>query len=225
MFDLHVQAVLQNGFKYFRADRSLFDPIFGTVSDNFKARMFTKLNNVTINFDNAYNVKTAKDLPLVTIELNETNYDSQGLGQAAYSVYTPQVTGGRLEDRFIHEFTSQLVSINLYAADMELLRVMHQVTRASMLLFSRKILEAGFENLIYNGTNSLLPNKDLQIADLVVYGRQSVYSALQIMEIPWKIEDLTNIGALEELLPVQVANADLTSIDLPSGVGGGVVLP
>lgn len=224
MLDLHVQHILINGFKYFKADRSLFDPLFTGVSDAYLAKMYNKLVETPIMFDNAYNVRSGKDLPLITIELNETKYDGQGLGMSSSADYTRGAVLGYSENRFVHEIHSQQVRVNFYATEMELLRVMHQIIKGSLLLFSRKLLSSAYDNFLYEGTNALKPIKELQIADLVVYGRQCVYSATQIMEIPYKIEDITNIGATEAILPIQVQSSEFSAGDLSSGVAGGVVI-
>jgi hypothetical protein len=44
------------------------------------------------------------------------------------------------------------------------------------------------------------------------------------LEIPYRIEDITNIGAIEPIIDVQVQSAEFAAEDLPSGVAGGVVL-
>lgn len=225
MFDLHIIHAITNGIKYFKADRSLFDPLFKHVSATYRERMFNKFAATPVYIDGAFNVKTAKDLPLITVELSETRYDGQGLGLASFAQYTDTGTIGFSQERFIHEFNSQRVMINVYVGELELMRVLHHVIKAAILLFTRKLLEAGYQNIVYEGTNALEPVPELRATgDLIVYGRQCVYSALQIIEIPYKIEDINNIGAAEVLLDIQVQNADFDAAELPSGVSGGVLV-
>lgn len=221
MLDLHITHVINNGVRYFSKSRDNFDHLFPNTAESFKARMFAWLQANKINYDVAYSGKTSKKLPLVTVELTEALYDAQGLGNAAFSTYD---TEGLRETKYAHEFTSQECRVNLYSDELEVLRLMHQIVKASMLLFTPSLLNAGYQNVLYLGTSAVAPEIDLrgESEGLGVYSRQCIYAALHLMQIPARVEDLNNIGAVDPLLDVQLQQATYTADDLPSGVDGGV---
>jgi hypothetical protein len=195
----------------------MFDPLFPNVSDNMKARMFQYLQDTSIKFDAAYNGAAAEGLPLVTVELAEAYYDSQGLGNHAYSARDDE---GREFKRY-SLFTSQEVRVNIYAKDMEGVRLIHKLIQATMLLFHKSFISAGYQNVLYTGTTPLVPELALEGEGLNVYGRQVRYAALHLMEIPGYIEDLNSIGVYDPLMDIQVALDDTTP---ESGVPGAITV-
>jgi hypothetical protein len=215
MFDLHTIHAIKNGIHYYTRDRLMFDALFPAVSDNMKARMFQFLTDNPVSFDGAYTGSTAKTLPLVTVELVEAYYDSQGIGNMAHQ---RSDADGRVF-HYYHQFTSQEVRINVYCNQMEGLRAIHRLIQASMLLWKNSFIKAGYENLLFTGTTPLVPEPRLEGEGRDVYSRQLRYAALHLLEIPAKIEDLSNIGALEPLLDVEVFAEDTTA---DSGVQGRV---
>ena len=218
MFDLHFIHAIKNGVRYFKADRFMFDPLFPNVSDNMKARMFQWLQDNEIKFDAAYTGAAAEGLPLVTVELTEAYYDSQPLGNMAYENVDDE---GRVFQRFAM-FTSQEVRVNIYAKEMEAVRLIHKLIQATMLLFHTSFINAGYQNVLYTGTTPLIPDLALEGEGLNVYGRQVRYAALHLLEIPGYTEDLNNIGIYDPLLDIQVALDDTTPVE--SGVPGAVTV-
>ena len=218
MFDLHFIHAVKNGLRYFKADRFMFDPLFPNVSDNMKARMFQWLQDNEIKFDAAYTGGAAEGLPLVTVELTEAYYDQQGLGNHAFSSTDDE---GRVFHRY-HLFTSQEVRVNIYAKEMEAVRLIHKLIQATMLLFHKSFINAGYQNVLYTGTTPLVPELALEGEGLNVYGRQVRYAALHLLEIPGYTEDLNNIGIYDPLLDIQVALDDTTPVE--SGVPGAVTV-
>jgi len=218
MFDIHFIHAIKNGVRYFSKDRLLFDPLFPNVSETMKARMFQWLQDNTLKFDAAYSGSAAPGLPLVTVELTEQYYDSQGLANASFSNYDDE---GREFKRF-HLFTSQEVRANIYAKDMETVRLIHKLIQATMLLFKVSFIRANYQNILYTGTTPLVPDVALEGEGLNVYGRQVRYAALNLLEIPGYIEDLDNIGIYDPLLDIQVALDDTTPVD--SGVPGAITV-
>lgn len=216
MFDLHLIHALKNGIRYYGADRFMFDELFTGVSDNMKQRMFDYLQDTKINFDTAYTGGATEGLPLVTVELLEAAYDSQGLANQAYSRFDNE---GR-EIKYLHLYTSQECRINIYCKTVESIRVIHRLVQASMLIFHPSFVSAGYQNILYMGSTTLEPSIELEGEGLNVYARQIRYAALHLLEVPAKIEDLNNIGALDPLYDIQVALTGTT----PEGstVEGGV---
>lgn len=222
MLDLHITHVIANGIKYFSADRTLFDNLFPGVGEALKQRMFTWLTDSKVSFDLAFNKLTTKKTPLITVELTEALYDSQGLGNAGFSTYTSGAAG-LSETRYSHEFTSQECRINIFVDNAEGLRVLHQIVKASMLMFTPQLLNSGYQNVLYLGTSSVEPDPSLKSeGGLGIYGRQCIYAALHLLQIPFKPEDITDIGAIPPMLDIQVQKSIYTAADLPSGVAGAV---
>lgn len=218
MFDIHFIHAVKNGFKYFSANRLMFDPLFPSTSETMKARMFQWLQDNDVKFDTSYSGGVAGGFPLVAVELTEQYYDSQGLANASFSNYDDE---GREFKRF-HLFTSQEVRANIYAKDMETVRLIHKIIQATMMLFKISFVNAGYQNLLYTGTTPLTPEIALEGEGLNVYGRQIRYAALNLLEIPGYIEDLNAIGIYDPLLDIQVALDDTTPVD--SGVPGAVTV-
>lgn len=222
MLDLHMTHIIANGIKYFSADRALFDPLFPAVGEALKARMFTWLQENKVSYDLGFNKLTTKKVPLITVELTEALYDSQGLANSSGSVYSA-VGQPLTETRYAHEFTSQECRLNIYAGEVDGLRVLHAIVKASVLIFTPHLISAGYQNVLYLGTSALEPEATLKSeSGMGVYGRQCVYAALHHSILPVKVEDLTNIGAEDPILDIQVQKSIYTAADLPSGVSGGV---
>ena len=218
MFDLHFLHAVKNGVRYYSADRFMFDPLFPHVSDTMKTRMFQWLQDNTIHFDSSYKGSVVEGLPLVALELNEQFYEHQGLGNQAF----PEVDAdGRVFQRH-HLFTSQEVRANIFAKEMEVVRLIHRIIQGSMLLFHKSFINAGYQNILFTGTTSLEPELALEGESLNVYARQVKYSALNLMEIPAYVEDLDNIGIYDPLYDIQVQLTETTPEE--SGVAGGIVV-
>jgi len=222
MLDLHMTHIIANGIKYYSSARQLFHQLFPHVGDSLKARMFAWLNASKPNFDLGFNKLTTKKMPLITVEITEALYDAQGLGNSSGSIYSA-VGEPLTEIKYVHEFTSQECRVNIYAGEIEGIRVLHAIVKASVLIFTPQLLNAGYQNILYLGTSSLEPEPQLQSeAGMGVYGRQCVYGALHLSVLPFKVEDLTNIGEVAEPLDIQVQKSIYGPADLPSGEGGGV---
>ena len=191
MFDLYLMHIIGNGINYYKANRTLFDPLFPHVATAMRDRMFSTLQNETVAFDSSFQPRTAGKLPLITIQSSEQFYDQQGLGQ----------NGG---SDFAHIFTSQEAVINVYTESMETTRLLQTVIQASVLLFTQVLIKGGFQNILYIGANPLIPEASLRGENLATYGRQLRYSGLHLLEIPLKIEQLDDIGAKTLLNTINV---------------------
>ena len=182
MFDLYLMHIVGNGINYYKADRTLFDPLFPHVATAMRDRMWQTLQEETVSFDSSFQPRTAGKLPLITIQSSEQFYDQQGLGQH----------GGAER---AHIFTSQEAVINVYTESIETVRLLQTIIQASVLLFTQVLIQGGFQNILYIGANPLIPETILRGENLATYGRQIRYSGLHLLEIPLKIEQLNDIGA------------------------------
>lgn len=222
MLDLHMTHIVANGIRYFSADRSIFDNLFPGVGEPLKARMFTWLQSHKVQFDLGYAKLSTQRLPLITVELTEALYDSQGLANMSGAYHSP-VGQPLSETKYVHEFSSQECRINVYAGEVDGLRVLHAIVKASVLIWTPSLVNAGYQNVLYLGTSALELEPALRSeGGMGVYGRQCVYAALHLLELPFKIEDVNNIGAADPLLDIQVQQSKYTAAELPSGVAGGV---
>ena len=216
MFDLYLIHIIGNAFRYYAADRALFDQLFPHVAEAMRDRMWTYLQTNTISFDSSYNARNARNLPLITVEDNEQFYDAQGLANSAgeYVNADDQLV------RVSHLFTSHEAVINIFADSLEAVRVIEAIVQAGVILFHNFLVKAAFQNVIYVGSTTLVPETALVGEDLSTYGRQCRYAALHLREILTKVEQLDNIGQLDPVYTVQVQHEDQTPTD--SAISGGV---
>ena len=208
--------VIANGIKYYKSNRAIFDEIFPAVSEAMRNRLWNTMQDLNVSFDSAYSRRTAKKLPFITVESTDQLYDQQGLGNESFP-YTDQF--GR-ETRVNHIFTSQQCQINIYAGTIEAVRLYTRVIHSSMLLFKNSLTKANYHNVLYTGSSSLAPDENLIGEELGVYGRQLRFSALHLLQIPARIENLQNVGALDTEYTVQVIHESQTPSN--SSVTGGV---
>jgi len=215
MIDLYLIHIIGNAVRYYRSDRTLFDPLLPHVSAAMRDRMWATLQTVNVSFDAAYNARTAKRLPLITVESSEQFFDEQGLAQIASEHVDDD---GRLI-RLNHVFTSQQAVVNIYADTLETVRLLALIVQAGVLTFHDVLVKAAYQNLIYVGATSLAPDPSFTGEDLSTYGRQMRYTALHLLELPARV-NVDDIGALDQLFTVQVQHESQTAQG--STIGGGV---
>lgn len=214
MLDLYMLHLIPNAIKYYGADRSLFDPLFPLISETMRTRLWNILQDKTVSFDTAFNTRTAGKLPLITIENSEQFFDDQGLGQHAGVI---KDVDGRPEP-YAHIFTSQEVSVNIYADTLETVRLLQAITQASVLLFKQILLKSNFQNIIYIGSTTVQPSADLQGEQLATYARSVRFAGLHVLEIPSKIRNLDDLNALDTLFNIQVLHEDQQGSTISGGV-------
>lgn len=214
MFDLYLTHIIGNAVRYYRSDRTLFDPLFPHVSDTMRNRMWEALQTTTISFDSAFNARTAKNLPLITVMSSEQFYDTQGLAQAAGEV---EIAGRLMQ--LNHIFTSQEATVNIYANTLEMIRLLACIVQAGILTFHSILIKAAFQNVVYVGATPLIPDPALVGEDLSTYGRQMRYAGLHLLEIPTRI-DIDSINDIDDLYTIQVQHEDQTPTG--SSISGGV---
>ena len=199
MFDLYLIHIIGNAVRYYRSDRTLFDPLLPHVSAAMRDRMWATLQNVNVSFDAAYNARTAKRLPLITVESSEQFFDEQGLAQVA----SEHVDDDGQYVRLNHIFTSQEATVNIYADSLETVRLFSLIVQAGMLLFHDVLVKGAFQNVVYIGATSLVPDPTFTGEDLSTYGRQMRYAGLHLLEIPAKV-NVDDPDALDPLYKIQV---------------------
>lgn len=215
MLDLYIIHIVGNAVRYYRSDRTLFDPLLPHISPAMRDRMWSTLQTVNVSFDAAYNARTAKRLPLITVESSEQYYDEQGLAQVA----SEHVDDNGQLIRLNHVFTSQEATVNIYADTLETVRLLALIVQAGMLLFHDVLVKAAYQNVIYIGATSLVPDPSFTGEDLSTYGRQMRFAGLHLLEIPAKV-NIDDPAALDPLFNIQVQHESQKAQG--SSLNGGV---
>ena len=206
MLDLYLIHIIGNSVRYYKSSRTVFDPLFPHISSTMRDRLYNTLQNTAVSFDASYNVRTAKRLPLITVECAEQYYDEQGIGQIA-------------GDRLNHIFTSQEATVNIYAETLEAVKLLSMVIHGGMLTFKDMLVQAAYQNFIYVGGSSIMPDPQLRGEDLAVYGMSMRFAGLHLLELPAKV-DIDTPNALDPEFTIQVQHETQT----PEGstIKGGV---
>lgn len=199
MLDLYLIHIIGNAVKYYRSDKDLFDPLLPFVSEQMRTRMFNTLQSVEVSFDSAYNARTAKKLPLITVESSEQYFEDQGIGQVA----SEHVDDNGQLIRLNHVFTNQEAIVNIYADTLETVRLLSLIVQAGVLTFKDVFVSASFQNIMYLSSTPLMPDPAFTGEDLSTYGRQMRYAGLHLLEIPTKV-NLNELGTLAPLFTIDV---------------------
>lgn len=215
MLDLYIIHIIGNAVKYYKSHRALFDPLLPHVSVVMRDRMWSTLQAVNVSFDASYNARTAKRLPLITVESSEQYYDEQGIAQVA----SEHVDDNGQLVRLNHIFTSQEATVNIYADTLETVRLLSLIVQAGMLLFNDVLIKGSFQNVIYVGATSLVPDPSFTGEDLSTYGRQMRYAGLHLLELPAKV-NIDDPNAIAPLFDIQVLHE--SQIPQGSTINGGV---
>jgi|LauGreDrversion4_2_1035121.scaffolds.fasta_scaffold08837_2 hypothetical protein len=200
MFDLHLMHILRNGIKYYSSSRDLFDPLFPTFSETMRTRMFAELTRKPVSFDAAYQNRKAGALPLITIENSEEALSNQAL--ADFSGTAVDAFGRRVQ--YKHIFINHAAGINIFADSLEAVRTLQIIVHASVLLFTSALLKANYENVMYQGSSSVMPETLLQDGGTPAYSVRALYIALQHLVIPTYLDDLQDIGATPDTYEIKV---------------------
>lgn len=184
MIDLHFIHAMSNGVKHYKQNREAFRGVFDDIAESYADRLFDKINSIEVSFDNAYS-KNHENFPLVTTSINESTPNAN------------QVLGNRGFNNSNVLFINQECTVYIYATDKDVLRVLHRLCQASLLLFKKSFLASGYLNIEFDNSGDLKPDDDIIGKGTVVYGRTLMYIAqkqLNIkpitpenfdLEIPW----------------------------------------
>ena len=172
MLDLHIVHTIANGIKFYKENRASFDEIMNDISDSLKDKYFTKLTNLTINFDRAFSQKHNK-YPLITTKIVEhTAPEEQVLGNAGHR-------------KKLVLLVSQNVEISIYDNDYDVMRIMHRLIQAIMLIFKGSFLQIGYLNLQFASSEELAPDDDATADSVMLFTRVMTFNAKkQILATP-----------------------------------------
>lgn len=195
MIDFHVLHTIANGVKYYTDTEAAFNKVFYDVADAYKTKLYAKLQNTKVSYNSGY-LKKAENFPLITVTTDESTDDTDN-----------QVLNNR---GFASEsvlFLNQECTINIYAPDIDTLRVLHRIVQTSMLLFKKDFFKIGYLNIEFIKSSDLAPEKDLVGEDVIVYRRQITYNAQRQLGVK-PIDD--TIDSLSwDIVPTIIDNSNL----------------
>jgi hypothetical protein len=170
MIDLHFIHALSNGIKHYKSDRDAFREVFSDVAESYADTLFDKINTIDVKFDSAYS-KNHESFPLITTSINESTSDQN------------QVLGNRGFNNSSVLFINQECTVYIYATDKDVLRVLHRLSQASLLLFKKSFLSSGYLNIEFDNSGDLEPDDDIIGKGTVVYGRTLMYVATRELSV------------------------------------------
>ena len=187
IFDLHVIHTIANGIKYYAQNQTAFNNIFNQTSVAIKNKYFTRLQTLVneVQVDVAFTKKSEK-FPLVSVSLSEARIeDTTFLGNTGH--------GGRLT-----QLSNQECRINIFAKDMNDIRILHQIIIASLLLFKKSFFDVSYLDIRYLQSKDLEPIEMLTSDNVLVLNRELIYMSTYQLEIapvqdpnsfdlPWKL--------------------------------------
>ena len=172
MLDLHIVHTIANGIKFYKDNRDSFDEIMSDVSSGLRDKYFAKLSNLTLNFDRAFSQKHNK-YPLITTKIVEhTAPEEQVLGNAGHRGQSVLMV-------------SQNCEITVYDNDYDVMRILHRLIQASMLIFKGSFLQIGYLNLQFASSEELAPDDDGTADSVMLFKRVMTFNAKkQILATP-----------------------------------------
>lgn len=164
MIDFHTVHVISNGIKYYKETQSAFIELFEDVSEAYAIKLHDKLQSIDVSFNTSYN-KKFDNYPLITTSVDEQSDDTDNQLLANRGISQGKVM-----------FFTQKCVLNIYTADIDIMRVLHRLVQASMLLFKQDLLNVGYLNIEFKGSSDLKPDPDLVGKDVLVYRKELRYN-------------------------------------------------
>lgn len=164
MLDYHTLHTIANGVHYFKTNQIAFRTLFGDVSQEYADKLFNKLNETEVSFNQSY-IQNHEKLPLITTKLTENSSDAV------------QVLNNRSYNNNKVLLLNQNVQICIYETDQDVLRTLHRIVQASMLVFKKNFLEIGYINIEFNGSKESIVNPDLVSEGVLTFERILTYNA------------------------------------------------
>lgn len=163
MLDLHIIHAIKNGLNYYASSANNFNNVFKQISTNLKTSYYNRFVelNQKIQLDIAYTNKIEK-FPLITFYLDEAKVENvQALGNQGINN--------------LFELNTQICQINIYAETPTDIRILHQLIKASLLMFKKDFLNNGYLDLRYVDSKDLDPVENISGEGNIVYNRQLSY--------------------------------------------------
>lgn len=168
-FDLHIQHAINNGMKRYQSSQDNFRKLFYDISQTLADKYYTKFQDLSVKFDKAYSKKKEVFPLIVTAVAESSPYKDQLLGNAGHGTLTMLLN---------HE-----CKITIFHDDYDIVKILHRVIQASLLLFQRSFLSIGYLNMRFMDSGDLEPDKELTSDGVVVYKRLLRYSATQTLDV------------------------------------------
>lgn len=172
MLDLHIIHTIANGVKYYKDNRDSFNEIMNDMSPALRDKYYDKLVATSINFDRAYSQKHNK-YPLITTKIIEkTSAEEQVLGNVGHRGQAVLMV-------------NQNCDITLYDSDYDIMRILHRIIQATLLIFKGSFLKIGYLNFQFISSEELEPDDDATSDSVMIYKRVITFNAQkQILATP-----------------------------------------
>ena len=172
MLDLHIIHTIANGINLYKSDRAKFDEVMNDMSPQLRDKYFQKLTNTQINFDRAFNQKHNK-YPLITTKIIEkTSAEEQVLGNKGHRGKSVLLV-------------NQNCDITIYDSDYDIMRILHRLIQATLLVFKGSFLQIGYLNLQFISSEELEPDDDATSDTVMIFKRVITFNATkQILATP-----------------------------------------
>ena len=178
MIDYHLNHVIANGIKYYLDNEDKFLNLFADVSSSYADKLYGKLQEINLSFNLSYQKKHEK-FPLITYNISENTDDVEN-----------QVLSNRGFGNNQVLFLNQECNINLYADNIDVMRILHRLIQSSMLLFKKNFFEAGYINIEFISSNEIEPDDDIISDTVTMFGREIKYRAQkQLIVEPITVDD------------------------------------
>lgn len=179
MIDYHIQHVIANGCKYYLDNQDKFVNLFSDISENFAIKLYNKLKETNINFNQGY-MKARESLPLITFKVAESTDDTEN-----------QVLSNRGYGRNNILFLNQQCEIFIYTDSLDIIRVLHRIIQSSMLLFKKNFYKAGYINIEFIDSSDVKPDDKLISDSITTYNKKLTYNAQKQLLVEPLEEELT----------------------------------
>lgn len=164
MLDFHTLHTISNGVNYYKNNIEAFKTLFNDVSEDYATKLFNKLNETNVSFNQSY-IQNHEKLPLITTKLTENSSDNV------------QVLNNRSFNNNKVMLLNQNVQICIYETELDVLRVLHRIVQASMLNFKKNFLQIGYINIEFNSSKETIVNEDLVSEGVITFERILTYNA------------------------------------------------
>jgi hypothetical protein len=174
--DLHITHTISNGIKYFKDNEVKFNELFYDIGSTLRTTYFNKLNDIQASFDVALRKKTEK-FPLITVSVEENSSD------------TFQMLGNRGFNEKLVLLVNQTCDVNIFADDLDTLRILHRVIQASMLIFKQNFLAIGYLNIQFEKASKIEIENELTTSNIDLYTRSITFVAQKQLKASEPVEE------------------------------------
>lgn len=173
LVDLHMLMLLKERWSEYEASVASFSALFSPqVSATVSAQWHADLVADKVLFRTAFTPEKSGS-PLVVVQMQDEPIEAQPLGfQGGYSGTGENIT------RYYSMLVKEQVNILMFASNVEVLRALYVVVRASIMSSIMFLLDAGYESLEYLGGGDVQPEPGLLPETLGIFMRTQRWSVI-----------------------------------------------